>query len=226
MTFHWFGDSWVYGDELADKSLAYPYLVSKHLDQECKNYAVCASSVQHMLLQFEQAKFTPGEIAFFGITSEDRNYIYDTHLLLSANLHNDQRIDLSKNKQWYTYFDTKVHRLKSIASTLDLLKAYCKEQQVVPYFYNLFTVSEYNCKLLLAKDWLVGPNDHFASEIMHIVDNQYFTVVTSNQAWIKDKDWSIHSPLVDKYFSPNYAHPNPQGHQVLSERLINAITTR
>ena len=226
MTYHWFGDSWVYGDELQDTGVAYPYLVSKHFKQQCKNYAVCASSIQHMLLQFEQAEFQPGDTAFFGLTSEDRNYIHNTHLLLSANLHDDRRVDLSKNKQWYKYFDTKIHRLRSISCTLDLLKAYCSDKQVVPLFYNLFTVSSYDCKLLTTSDWIVDPLDHIASEIMHIVDNQYFTVVTDNQSWIKDKDWSIHAPLVDKYFSPNYAHPNALGHEVLSKRLIDAITTR
>ena len=221
MTFHWFGDSWTYGDELEDTSLAYPYLVSKYFDVECKNHAVNASSIQHMLIQFKQTIVKPGDIAFFGLTTEDRNYVYDTHLHYSANLLKDHRIDLELNKHWYKYFDSPQQRQHSIASTLDLLKAYCVELDVTPYFYNTFTVSSYKCLLLENKDWIINPTECLASEILHIINN--VDVVTNDQHWIKEADWRLHEPLVHKYIKPNYAHPNPHGHQVLSERIIQEI---
>jgi len=226
VTHHWFGDSWVYGDELEDTKLAYPYIVSKYFDVECKNHAVNASSIQHMLIQFKQAIFEPGDTAFFGLTSEDRNYVYDTHLYYSANLLKDYRIDLELNKHWYKYFDSPQQRQHSIASTLDLLKAYCVALDVTPYFYNTFTVSSYKCLLLENKDWLIDPAECLANEILHIVDNDYYDVVTKDQHWINESDWLIQEPLVHKYFKPNYAHPNSLGHQMLSKRLINETTTR
>ena len=226
MTFHWFGASWPYGDELENRLFAYPYLVSAHFNQRCANHAVNASSIQHMIVQFNQAVLEPGDVAFFGLTSEDRMYIPDTHLYMQANLNNDPRIDMERNRQWYKYFDSKEQRQFSITNTLDLLKAYCVSKQVTPYFYNVHTETIYSTALITPADWLIPSDQCLANEILHIIDNEYYCVVASDQSWITNKDWKLHKPLVDKYIKPNYAHPNKQGHKKLSIRLINEISNK
>ena len=223
MTFHWLGGSIVYGDELEDRLNAYPYLVSEHFNQQCSNHAVNASSIQHMIVQFSQAECKPGDTVFFGLTSEDRMYIPDTHFYMAANLYGDARIDLERNKQWYKYFDSKAQRQFSIANTLDLLKAYSDSKQVTAYFYNTFTEAEYSTHLVGPGDWLIPPKRCLAREILHIIDNEYYNVVTDDQSWIKEVDWQLQEPLVEMYIRPNHAHPNELGHKVLADHLIEIL---
>jgi hypothetical protein len=57
MKFYWFGDSWVYGDELdLSKDLPFAEIVSKHFDAKCVNLGQCGSSIDDIPFEFYKIK--------------------------------------------------------------------------------------------------------------------------------------------------------------------------
>jgi hypothetical protein len=243
MSFFWFGDSWVTGDELQNEvsvsdinKHTYAYLTSKFFNTKCYNYATNASSIPHLLMQLTEArpKIRKGDTLFFCLTFPDRNFILGednkaSHLYLGSNAHNDERIDKTLNKIWYKYIDSDAYREMAICNAIDLIKAYCNEMSVKCYFYNGFSNYNYrNLQLLTDDDWLIPSSDCLGSEILHIIDNEYFTIISCDLPYLTNDDWNKHNVLLEKYFRPNHVHPNVLGHQTISKRIIkilNEITT-
>jgi hypothetical protein len=61
MKFYWFGDSWVFGDELelqvaADQRRLHTFatLVSEHYQANCVNLSTCGSSLNSIPLEFNK----------------------------------------------------------------------------------------------------------------------------------------------------------------------------
>ena len=157
--FHWFGDSWVNGDELEDKNLSFPAVFSRSLNTEFKVYAKNASSIPNLLIQFDQAIYnlTPGDVCFFGLTSPDRTMLLkdqEYHFYPAANLNKDSRVDLELNKLWYKYFDSEQNRQFVCSNTLDALNGMCKHIGVTALFYNLFCTNTY--KTITLDDKKIG----------------------------------------------------------------------
>jgi len=242
MSFFWFGDSWTNGDELrnevpVDKVSQYTFahLVSEHFKTTCYNYAVNASSIPHLLTQLNNARnqINEGDVLFFGLTGSDRTCVIDSanevqHLFMTASI-NDTRVNQSLNKIWYKYVDTIPQRSMTNCSTLDLIKSYCVELNVTCWFYNVFTMQTFDDCKLVSDEWLIESTDCLSSEILHVFDNEYFTVISSDRPEISNVQWDKQNKLLETYFRPNYVHPNVRGHQALSNRLINIIneiTTR
>jgi len=233
MSFYWFGDSWVNGDELNNEvsgntsKYTYARLVSDHFGEECNNYSTNASSIYYMVVQLKSIihKIKENDVIFFGITGGDRfvtlSETYEPQHMTIAALVDDHRI-AKHNEIWYKYFDTIPQRDLMNSNALDLLKAYSGDAK--SYFYNIFHKQQFNeCLLLSDDDWLIPSDDCLASNIMHVFDNKYYTFIGADQPFLSNDEWKKHSELIDKYFKPNYAHPNIKGHQMLAERIINLL---
>ena len=150
MSFYWFGDSWVTGDELTNEihrnevfRNTYAYLVSQHFGTECKNHAVNATGIPHLLLQLKKIihNINQDDTLFFGLSGSDRFFTLTERGMANpyymSLLATDKRIDYNVNKLWYKYFDSVPQRNFVNCNTLDLLKAYCDNLQVKCFFYNI-----------------------------------------------------------------------------------------
>jgi hypothetical protein len=232
MSYHWFGDSWVRGDEIdliSDDFSNYTFanLVTKHFDQQCYIHAVDASSILHLLIQFRNAEVEPNDICFFGLTSLDRMCIIgndkEYHLYLTAVLHKDSRIDHAMMEAWYKYFDSTNNRKFIAEIVVDLLISLCKEKKAKAYFYNTFTKNNLTTTLTNSQDWLVDSTTCVAESILHVFDDVNGTVIVDDCSSITEQEWSIQKPLVEKYIHPNFVHPNFAGHRKIADYLIEKL---
>ena len=92
MKFYWFGDSWVYGDELSDNDRhtnTFAKLVSDYYQASCVNLAICGSSVNSVTYELIKNidKIDPlTDVIFFGLTSNIRTSLFDNDLKNFSNI--------------------------------------------------------------------------------------------------------------------------------------------
>lgn len=234
MTFHWFGDSWPYGDELDDRTLAYPHLVSQHFGVNCMVYAEKASGPSHLVWQTKNANINPGDKLFYGVSGLDRAFAFGSdnsihHMTQGMALYpkwvkNPETLNFVN--AWYKNFDSDITRQYAAANALDLCKALAIKHDATAYFYNIFSVAEIDTQLVENTDWIIHKAQCLAEEIVHVLDNEYYTIVLNDQPHLSEQDWTKQESMLKKYFRPNGNHPNYIGHQKLSKRLIDEITKR
>ena len=81
--FYWFGDSWVYGDELStndQQNNTFAKLISNHFNAECVNLSIRGSSINSITHEFTKNidKIDPSvDMVFFGLTSNIRTSLFD-----------------------------------------------------------------------------------------------------------------------------------------------------
>ena len=234
MTFHWFGDSWVYGDELENRTLAYPYLVSNYFEAGCQIHAEKASGVSHLVWQTKNANIQPGDTVFYGLSGLDRTFAFASdgcihHLTEGMQLYpqwvkNAETLNLVQT--WYKNFDNQYTRHYASANALDLCKAFALQNKATAYFYNIFSINKIDTEIVQPEDWLINPLHCLGEEILHLLDNEFYTIILKDQPYLLEKEWKMQKNMLEKYFYPNGNHPNELGHITLSKRLINEIASR
>ena len=152
--FYWFGDSWVYGDELdAPANECFAKLASDAIGAECINLGERATSIDSIVYKFLSIKdqIKPNDSVFFFLTDSNRITIDNKNLLAGAwedctpNLH-------PYNKYWYKYFDSGIQRQNNLDRNLLLLHLACPQAK----FCNVFS---YNTSVHLGPAAWILPSD-------------------------------------------------------------------
>jgi hypothetical protein len=233
MSFYWFGDSWVYGDELERetnicdfKKYTFATLVSEEFGQPCVNLSSCGSSIPAMVYKFSTVadRITTDDTVFFCLTADCRTSIFDNKVLknILPNGYKEKHNTHQYTPEWYKFFDSPDQRLLQYEQSINLIYFWCKYLKVKCWFANLFTIPP---KQLFdasgTSSWIV-PRDRCLGEfILPLTKNQ--SLIFNDSPEITDREWSIQKPFVEKYIKPNYCHPNVAGHKKIANEIIKII---
>ena len=116
MKFHWFGDSWVVGDELGTPNVhRFSRLISDNFKEECVNLAQRGSNINALPLAFHKhiANVDQDDVVFFCLTSSSRTGMFDElgkfkNILTSS--YAEHRPHQHSDK-WFKYFDNPHQRV-------------------------------------------------------------------------------------------------------------------
>jgi hypothetical protein len=237
--FYWFGDSWVFGDELEKlvpchnvTQYNFAGLVSSHFNAECVNLSECGSSITTIPLKFYEIleKINPDvDRVFFGLTASHRTAMFDdsgNYQNILPSLHNKHKPHKHQDK-WFKYFDSQGQRTYNYDCITNLLYFWCQQKNIKCYFLNLFTTETVSLINSIPDDaWLVSKDQCTAQFILELVDNQNQSVITDDSPNLTNDQWAIQSKLVEKYIKPCYAHPNIHGHKVIADNLIKLLENK
>jgi hypothetical protein len=237
MKYYWFGDSWVWGDELQHfvpaeqcTQSGFPRIVSDMFGAECVNLAQRGSSID--LLPYEFSKIVNDidptvDKVFFFLTADHRASKFDQNgelknILPSAYSEHNIHEHIEK---WYKYFDNPYQRLYNYDCIVNLLYFWCANLSIDCYFANIFTVQNQTMFDQVPKEnWLVPKNKCIAEYILPVVGNE--SVITQDQPGVTVEQWRQQEPCVAKYITPCTAHPNLDGHQEIAKQLIKVLNAK
>jgi hypothetical protein len=232
MRFHWFGDSWVSGDELITPHLhRFSQLVSDAFGAECVNLGRNGSNINALPLIFHQhlPNIDPDDIVFFCLTASSRTGMFDHSgqfkniLTMSYPGHSPH----PHSEKWFKYFDSPCQRVYNYDNVINLLWLWCKYLKIKCYFLNLFTSESHSIIDCVPSDaWLVPRDQCIAQSIMSYIDNEYGAVIADDNPNLTDQQWQEQRMLIEKYIKPNYAHPNIQGHAKIAQDLTILLNER
>ena len=237
MTFYWFGDSWVFGDELekqvgADQQQLHTFanLVSEYYQADCINLSACGSSINAIPLAFNKivTNIDPTtDRVFFFLTAEHRNSMFDEHgqiknitpsVYKKHNVHQYQ-------EQRFKYFDNSYQRTYNYDCMINLLYHWCKNIGVTCYFSNIFTTkTESIIDCVPDSSWLLPKNKCIAEYILPLIDNDTFSIIADDNPKLTNEQWRLQQPYVEKYIRPCHSHPNQAGHQKIAQEIIKLLT--
>jgi hypothetical protein len=215
LTDYWFGDSWVYGDELDDPSNeCFAKLASDAIGTECINLGERATSIDSIVYKFLSIKdqIKPNDNVFFFLTDSNRITIDNKNLLAGAwedctpNLH-------PYNKYWYKYFDSSIQRQNNLDRNLLLLHSACPQAK----FCNIFS---YNTSIHLDPTAWILPSDQCIAQT--ILPHVHKGMVLTDHPELLVEEWQEQEPYVKKYFASG-GHPNKLGHKKIAEELCKLI---
>lgn len=236
-TFYWFGDSWPRGDELENEvpesekiDHSYPKLVSDHFQAKCVVCAESGASVDGLPWQFVSKldDYKKGDKLFFGLPPSSRTlkFFNGKHYYINAGYDLFDEEFKKRSEQWYKYFDDEIQEAYSYDMSINLLYLWCHELELVPYFYNIFTMPEKTLKCIVPQNyWLLDRSTALAESILAIYNFGRFGFPTDDQPALKVEDWKKQSKLIKEYILPNVLHPNVKGHLKLSSYLISILET-
>lgn len=236
MAFYWFGDSWVYGDELERevnnhdfKKYTFANLISEHFNQEPINLSVCGGSINGMVYEFSKvaSQLTLEDTVFFLLTSDCRTSIYEQGQIKNilpggyANKHNIH----TYNNEWYKFFDSAEQRLLQYEQAINLVYFWCKHLKVNCWFANLFNTQPMGMfDSTDESNWLVPKTKCLGEFILPIVKNN--TLVFNDCPELTNEEWKQQRPYVDQYIKPNYCHPNIAGHKTIANEIIKILENK
>lgn len=237
MTFYWFGDSWVFGDELelqVDQTQqhlhTFAHKVSEHFGAKCVNLSQCGSSVMSLPLQFKNTvkNINPdSDRVFFFLTASHRTSLFDDQGQIKNILPMGYTIKHNIHKhcdQWYKYFDNSFQRLYNYDSTISLLYLWCRSLAIRCYFSNIFTVEKdtlIDCSDEFA--WLLPKTQCISQWILPVVDPENGSPITDDHPGLTTQQWQQQQPWIEKYIKPCYAHPNIEGHSRIAKNIIEIL---
>lgn len=213
--FYWFGDSWVYGDELDNPSdECFAKLASDAIGAECINLGENATSIDSIVYKFLSIKdqIKSNDSVFFFLTDSNRITIDNKNLLAGA--WEDCTLNLHPyNKYWYKYFDSSIQRQNNLDRNLLLLHLACPQAK----FCNIFS---YNTSIYLdPAAWILPSDQCIAQTILPYVHKG---MVLKDHPELLVEEWQEQEPYVKKYFFSN-GHPNKLGHKKIAEELCKLI---
>ena len=213
--FWWFGDSWVYGDELNNPANeCFAAIVSNNLNLEYVNLGEKATSIGHLVHTFFQYKdrIDTNDIVLFFLTEKSRSYINGKNLFHGAwegfdnNLH-------PHNDQWYRYFHDDEEVQWMLDKNLMLLHAYCPQAK----FVNIFSLN--HSDYIPSSAWLIPDDGCIAHTVLPYVHKGF--ILTDHPALL-DTEWAEQKTYVKKYFGKGH-HPNKQGHSAIAEKITGIL---
>jgi len=210
LTDYWFGDSWVYGDELAHpETECFASLVSK---SNCVNMGENATSIDSIVYKFLDVKDQIKSIdkVYFCLTDSNRVQIDEKNIIPSKHVDN---IHLH-SELWYKYFDTDKQQQLNLDRNLFLLHKACPQAK----FINIFSLN--SSKHIPDSAWLL-PSDQCIAEF--ILPYVHKGMLLTDHPELIVEEWQEQEPYVEKYFYPNHAHPNKLGHKKIAEELCKLI---
>ena len=210
-----FGDSWVYGDELDDNNDSFPNLLG------AKNFAKSGSSNPGLIQRFYEVDKN-FKTAIFCLTEASRiiyygdknNYIDTQYIKDDHPLHSTHQKLMSLSSDYDQ--DMKV------SQTCYILYNWCKKLDIVPYFINIWTsqLGESFIWNLISKDSFLLP-----------ITNNLVKKLFDTQKFFPDKDtpqdfgiWrTTRNNDFYTFIYPNTGHPNIKGHQIFANWFKNNI---
>ena len=236
-TFYWFGDSWPCGDELENEvpesekiNYAYPKLVSDHFQAKCVVCAATQASVDGLPWQFinNLNGYKKGDKLFFGLPPSSRTLkFFNGNPYYIAPGYDEWGDELKiRAEQWYKYFVNDLQEAYSYDMSINLLYLWCQELEVVPYFYNIFTLPKQNLKCIVPQNhWILDKKTALAEVLLAIYNFGIHGFPTDDQPELLVEDWKKQSQSIKEYILPNELHPNVKGHQKLASYLISILET-
>jgi len=219
---YWFGDSWVYGDELTDpESDCFATLVSCHYQKECVNLGENSTSIDNVVHKFLKVKdqITESDWVFFFLTESNRKELNGKNLLPNKNEHNYHE----HCNMWYKYFYSYEQEQLDLDKNLLLLHLASPQAK----FCNIFSLN--HSKYVPDNVWLLPSNQCITEFILpHVykrtrLANEEVLPHLGDHPNLQVNEWEEQKQYVEKYFVPNYGHPNPAGHQRLADKIIELI---
>lgn len=237
MTFYWFGDSWVFGDELelqvdssARQDHTFANLTSQHFQADCVNLSECGSSITSIPLKFKEIveQIDPAtDHVFFCLTASHRTSMFDetgkVKNILPPPTYKNHNTHPYRD-QWFKYFDSPAQRLYNYDSVINLLYLWCKHLGITCYFVNIFTTENESIMDCTPDSvWLLPKNKCMAEWILPVLDPNNFSLITDDNPNLKTEQWEQQQPFVEKYIRPCYAHPNIDGHKKIAQNIIQIL---
>ena len=222
MKYFWFGDSWVFGDEL-QSGKTFAQIVSDIHNAECINLAQCGSSLDDIPYIFfhHLDAISNDDTVFFCLTASHRVSFFEsgqlkrimpTEMYLKHQPHPFWR-------QWYRYFDSPEQRSYNRDKTINLLYYWCLARGINSWFCNIFT-QDTNKLIDTTPDtsWLLPRNECLAGCILPVIgqDNLYL----ADNENLTHEQWNQQQIAIDKFIRPNFTHPNSNGHQHIAQKII------
>jgi len=232
MAFYWFGDSWVYGDELEKqtngesfKNFTFAKLVSDHYEQSCINLSVCGGSNDLMLYEFYKIynRLTADDTVFFLLTADYRTSFFDELTLKNVLPHYYSKHNAHPHCDiWYKFFDSKKQSAFQYDRVINLIYLWCKQIGVDCRFANLFAPQNTNIfNVVPPENWLLPQDQCLAKFILPVTKDQQ--LILDDCSEITELEWAQQKPAVDQYIRPNYCHPNIDGHEKIANGIINIL---
>jgi len=215
MTIWVFGDSWPAGCELDSTEFAFPSLIAQHLNVTVKNLSIIGSSQETMIEQFHESQVSPGDIAIFSCTAKTRRVYRTKHNLLNE-------IQFTPDEQYVNPYEDE----RKAAQCCSLLYYMVITRGSTPYFLNQFDTSTFDdpmWKEIPENNWLIPRNKSIVSMLF---DPEYFARWNDHTSgdwsfWLKDNN-----KYCKKYIRPLQAHPNNEGHQIISNFIVDSLVSK
>jgi hypothetical protein len=208
-----FGDSWPYGSELPVSVPTYGKLIANKLDISYFCFANPATSIEHMILQLQQAipqlDHTQKNLAIFTLTSPTRSIYFNSNVAREIYIGTNDAI--SKNYFKYLWSDALDH-LK-VNTTILALQHICSRYNIDDYY-----VSGFNS---------INP-DYYGIDVTRIFNNGNMSLADLLDCQVSDGMFDNMDFCIDhtnKYITPNICHPNQLGHEKIAEVLYKWIIT-
>jgi lysophospholipase L1-like esterase len=199
-----FGDSFTYGDELQDRSDAWPGVLDQLTDHTVINYGqpgasnswICNKVVQKCLEQKPQ-------VAIIAWTTTDRyEFFGENNTSRCFNINQSDRLPFVQ--QLYSEYHNSTGKFIEWISQAILIQNFLENQKINYLFANAFGIDD-----ILVEN---KNNDYF-QKMLSYLNTEYF-VGWPNENFI---DWSRGSPLGPK------GHFLEQGHQQVAEKIYNQL---
>jgi hypothetical protein len=228
MKFYWFGDSWVYGDEIdLSKDLPFAEIVSKHFDAECVNLGQCGSSIDDIPFEFYKIKekLGRGDVVFFCLTANHRISLFDNDERLKrisvSNMY-EKHQPHRHSTQWFKYFDTPAQRIYNYDKTINLLFLWCSQIGVKCYFANIFTLNDSKVIDIVPENcWIIEKKSCLAQGILPVVTKDHLYL--DDHPDLTNEQFNQQKIAIEKFIRPNWTHPNSLGHQIIAETIIKKL---
>ena len=228
------GCSHTYGDDLQDKSSAWPYLLAKKLGMSCNNNAVSGGSNERVL--YESVKFNTCELAVVAWTYKERFTRYDNlnnfQINFNPSLAHTEYSDLYYFNQYgklhYAHWSNTLYEFKIWLQQIIVLQKYF-ESKSQRYLMLNAAQNNYNA---FASSWLEFNNnikDLVCFDVMN--DEELYQEHIEIQKYIDEINmkcyYSINNfhitDLHNVYPVGKTGHLLDEGHQHLANRLYDCL---
>jgi hypothetical protein len=231
MKYHWFGDSWVRGDELQNRQACFAQLVSNHFGAECCNYGRSGGSNDSIPWYFAQhlnAIDPKSDCVFFGMGASSWTSVFDRsgrHRMCLHNAHTDRHPVYHPDQGiWFEKFDSPKQRVYNREKSIQLLWLWCQQQGIKCYFYNTVAVPQgHEFETSADSAWIVPKNSCIALLLVPFLDQDSEFIVTEDQPWMTQLQWKQLAPTVEQWIRPGYKHPNIAGHKLIADYFIEFL---
>lgn len=208
------GDSFTYGEELADRDQAWPCVLGKKLDQPVTNWGKPATGNYRMVKRAMDAVFSGASMIVIGWSDPARQEFADdlgiTDLWAGRDYSriqtcNDHRINLIK---YMTAYDVPGYYYAKWLRQIILTQTFCQANQIPCVMFSACNAESWNI------DYMKKQQDH-AHLTKHISTDTYLGWPYSGST-----EWTFGTP-----HGPG-GHPLEQGHEIIAEKIYEHISSR
>ncbi len=208
------GDSFTYGEELADRDQAWPSVLGKKLDQPVTNWGKPATGNYRMVKRAMDAVFAGASMIVIGWSDPARQEFADdlgiTDLWAGRDYSriqtcNDHRINLIK---YMTAYDVPGYYYAKWLRQIILTQTFCQANQIPCVMFSACNAESWNI------DYMKKQQDH-VHLTKHIRTDTYLGWPYSGST-----EWTFGTP-----HGPG-GHPLEQGHEIIAEKIYEHISSR